>query len=276
MRHEQPKQITWAKPAPDSFLMTGYPIRFTEHQLATLRRRIIGTLLISEALLALLHIIFNWGLISSIPKKISRLFHVGRERSLPTWFSVSQLTLFALILILIFLLKRYRSVHSRGNWLWFIFAAGALFLSLDESAGIHEKAGSLVHAHFFDDARKGTFLYMLKQFPSYYWVLVYVPIVVPIGIFLGVYFWHTLGPARSWAIGGMVIFLIGAVVLDHLEGRYGNSGHHRIAMDMFGMHFRFDMFLLEELMEMIGITMTINAFLHHLSNLILAMQPSDH
>ena len=28
--------------------------------------------------------------------------------------------------------------------------------------------------------------------------------------------------------------------------------------------------------EMIGITMIINAFLHHLSNLILAMQPSDH
>jgi len=256
--------------------MTGYLVRFTEHQLATLRRRIIGTLLVSEALLALLHIIFNWGLIGSIPKNISRLFHVGRERSLPTWFSVSQLTLFALILILIFLLKRYRSVHSRGNWLWFIFAAGALFLSLDESAGIHEKLGSLMKSHVFDDARKGTFLYMLKQFPSYYWPVVYVPIVVPIGIFLGVYFWHTLGPARSWAIGGMVIFLIGAVVLDYLEGRYGNSGHHRIAMDMFGMHFRFDIFLLEELMEMIGITMIINAFLHHLSNLILAMQPSDH
>ena len=276
MRHEQPKQITWAKPALDSFLMTGYLVRFTEHQLATLRRRIIGTLLVSEALLALLHIIFNWGLIGSIPKNISRLFHVGRERSLPTWFSVSQLTLFALILILIFLLKRYRSVHSRGNWLWFIFAAGALFLSLDESAGIHEKLGSLAHTYFFDDARKGTFLYMLKQFPSYYWALLYVPIAVPIGIFLGVYFWHKLGPARSWAIGGMVIFLIGAVVLDHLEGRYGNSGHHRIAMDMFGMHFKFDIFLLEELMEMIGVTMIINAFLHHLSNLILAMQPSDH
>ena len=276
MRHEQPKQITWAKPALDSFLMTGYLVRFTEHQLATLRRRIIGTLLVSEALLALLHIIFNWGLIGSIPKNISRLFHVGRERSLPTWFSVSQLTLFALILLLIFLLKRYRSVHSRGNWLWFIFAAGALFLSLDESAGIHEKAGSLMKAYFFDDARKGTFLYMLKQFPSYYWALLYVPIAVPIGIFLGVYFWHRLGPARSWAIGGMVIFLIGAVVIDHLEGRYGDSGHHRIAMDMFGMHFRFDIFLLEELMEMIGITMIINAFLHYLSNLILAMQPSDH
>ena len=257
--------------------MTGYLVRFTEHQLATLRRRIIGTLLVSEALLALLHIIFNWGLIGdSIPKKISRLFHVDHERSLPTWFSVSQLTLLALILILIFSLERYRSVHSRGNWLWLIFAAGAVFLSFDESAGIHEKVGSLVNTYFFDDARQGTFLYMLKQFPSYYWVLVYVPIVVPIGIFLGVYFWHKLGPARSWAIGGMVIFLIGAVVLDYLEGRYGNSGHHRIAMDMFGMHFRFDIFLLEELMEMIGVTMIINAFLHHLSNLILAMQPSDH
>jgi len=257
--------------------MTGYLIRFTEHQLATLRRRIIGTLLVSEALLALLHIIFNWGLIGdSIPKKISRLFHVDHERSLPTWFSVSQLTLLALILILIFSLERYRSVHSRGNWLWLIFAAGAVFLSFDESAGIHEKVGSLVNAYFFDDARQGTFLYMLKQFPSYYWVLVYVPIVVPIGIFLGVYFWHKLGPARSWAIGGMVIFLTGAVVLDHLEGRYGNSDHYRIAMDMFGMHFRFDIFLLEELMEMIGVTMIINAFLHHLSNLILAMQPSDH
>ena len=171
------------------------------------------------------------------------------------------------------MLKRYRSVHSRGNWLWLIFAAGALFLSFDEQIGIHEKVGSLMKSHVFVDARKGTFLYMLKQFPSYYWALVYVPIAVPIGIFLGVYFWHKLGSARSWAIGGMVIFLIGAVVLDHLEGRYGNSGHYRIAMDMFGMHFRFDIFLLEELMEMIGVTMIINAFLHHLSNLILAMQP---
>ncbi len=254
--------------------MTGYPIRLTEHQLATLRRRIIGTLLVSEALLALLHIIFTWEeLISSIPKKIWRLFHVDHEMNLPTWFSVSQLTLLALILILIFSLERYRSVHSRGNWLWLIFAAGALFLSFDEFAEIHEKSGAFVKAYFFDDARQGTFLYMLKQFPSYYWALVYVPIAVPIGTFLGVYFWRKLGPARSWAIGGMVIFLTGAVVLDHLEGRYGNSGY-RIAMDMFGMRFRFDIFLLEELMEMIGITMIINAFLHHLSNIILAMQPS--
>ena len=257
--------------------MTGYPIRLTEHRLATLRRRIIGSLLVSEALLALLHIIFTWGLIGSIPKKIWRLFHVNREMNLPTWFSASQLTLLALILILIFSLERYRSVRSRGNWLWLIFAAGALFLSLDEFAEIHEKAGTFVNAYFFDDARQGTFLYMLKQFPSYYWALVYVPIAVPIGIFLGMYFWRKLGPARSWAIGGMVIFLIGAVVLDYLEGRYGNSGHYPIrAMDMFGMRFRFDIFLLEELMEMIGITMIINAFLHHLSNLILAMQPSKH
>ena len=117
---------------------------------------------------------------------------------------------------------------------------------------------------------------MLKQFDSYYWALVYVPIAVPIGIFLGVYFWHKLGPARIWAIGGMVVFLIGAVVLDHLEGRYGNSGHYRIEMDLLGMHFHFDIFLLEELMEMIGITMIINALLHHLSNIVLAVQSSVH
>ncbi len=241
--------------------------------LRKLRLRLFCVLVGCEAILAFLHMAITWAPKGTYHILVFRMFHMDREANFPTWFSSAQLLLVGLVLLLIFALERRHSPNSWAVLVWLLSAIGVIFLSADETAKIHEFLGTWFD-EVFDSAQAGTFLHTLKSFPSYYWALAYVPIAIPAQIFLSIFFWKRLAEARWMAIAGMMVFVVGAVLLDHLEGRFGNADHLPLPIQLFDVNFRFDIFLFEELLEMLGVTMILFALAEHASKLML-MQPGS-
>jgi hypothetical protein len=67
---------------------------------------------------------------------VRRLFDVNRETSIPTWFSVLQLTIAAMLIGFVALIKRLRQDPFATHWT--ILGLLMLGLSMDEGAQIHE------------------------------------------------------------------------------------------------------------------------------------------
>src|SRR5215212_4752314 len=70
-----------------------------------------------------------------------RIFDVGEERSIPTWFETMQFLLCSILLAVITAAKKQRS--DRYSLHWSFLSIIFLVLSLDEVASIHEAIGQL-------------------------------------------------------------------------------------------------------------------------------------
>ena len=228
-----------------------------------LRFWIIVILLGVETLLAIGHLTVTRSTPGVLSPDLIDLFHMDREGNLPTWFSTSQLLRLALVLLSTAVLQIYRRINQNAALIWTLCAGGALFLSADEGASIHEMLGTLV-GRIAEEAEPDSLLHRVSFFPSYYWLLLYVPMATPIAIFLIRFFWRELHNGRVLATTGLIVYLIGAVALDFLEGSYGNSEHHRLMLVVLDHAITFDPFLIEELMEMVGVTLVLAAFLKYL------------
>lgn len=68
---------------------------------------------------------------------INRAVNLNGENTIPVWFSSSQLLALAVMAYLAF-----RSDHSK---FWLLLAAGFLFLSVDETAMLHESFGAAIY-----------------------------------------------------------------------------------------------------------------------------------
>jgi hypothetical protein len=64
------------------------------------------------------------------------IFDVGRENSIPTWFSTMNLLLSALLLWIIS--HHARQVGEPAAWYWLALCLPLLAMSVDESARLHE------------------------------------------------------------------------------------------------------------------------------------------
>ena len=237
--------------------------------LSELPRRVLIAALVSELALAVLHAVFTWPGRGHYPIAVWRLFHLDHEANLPTWFSAMQLAALGLVCACIFFLTR-----KRGASIWALFAAGAVFLSADEAASIHERLGH-AFSGVLEDAAPGSLLHILGHYESYTWALLYAPVAIPLALFVVYHAWQAL-PAQRWHIAaGVGMFLAGAVVLDSIEGRFGTSDHTGLPFTLQGRTMHFDIFLVEELLEMAGVTVVLYAFLRHACTLAQAvLQPA--
>ncbi len=235
--------------------------------------RVFAVLVAVEIFLMALHAWITWAPSGTFPKRLWRFVHFDREGNLPTWFSSAQLLVLAFLFAAIYLFERYERPLRKTALVWLLCAAGALFLSIDEGAALHEMVGSAMDS-IIDDADRGTWIRELRSFPSYYWMLIYVPIALPVAITVIIYLWPKLGVERYAVLAGASCFLIGAVGLDFLEGMFSAPGHKPIPVTLGGETVLFDIFLLEECLEMIGISMILCAFLQHLANRIARFKES--
>ena len=230
---------------------------------------LVLALLLSEVFLIFGHITVNW--YDGYSSGAQRLFHVDREGNLPSWFSSMQFFLLAIILMFTFLAERVINPDKRLTWFWLLASAGALFLSADEGARLHERFGTLLY-RAVRNADEGSALQTLSSFPSYYWALIYVPLALPAIAILVWFFWRELGKMRALPIVGMILFLIGAVVLDYLEGRYGNDEHKPWEVNFLGFNEIVDTALIEEAFEMVGVTLVVTGCLFHLARLVIQIR----
>lgn len=76
-----------------------------------------------------------------VPWYVRQIFDVDEEDSFPTWYSASALLLTAGVLWV--QTQRARRLSHPLRWHWLGLAAGFLFLSVDEIAGMHETLNSI-------------------------------------------------------------------------------------------------------------------------------------
>lgn len=206
-------------------------------------------LLAVDVCLAVAHIVTQWPLWASTPPHVGALFHLDREANIPTYFSAGQLALLAWAV--------GKAEPTLGRLAARVGATVVLFLAVDEATGLHEWIGSqfgiLVRSSDSPWAR------IARSFPSYYWLLLYALPTIVIVALATRRMWYSLDRRQSGLLG-LGIFLFGAAACDYLEGRYGSSGHGALQLALVGQHWHIDIVLIEELCEMVGVTLMVYAF----------------
>ncbi|GJL86186.1 MAG: hypothetical protein DHS20C02_19610 [Micavibrio sp.] len=238
------KTMKYTEEKPSDFLSSG--------------KRLFVISVLIEILLGLGHVWVTWFPELGHHKKMIRFFHFDREGNLPSWFSSTQFLVLAAIFGGLYFLQRYQHTGK----LWIVCAAAAVFLSLDEAAAFHELLGTYLGV-VSRGASEGTWIHSLQYFPSYYWMMIYVPLALPLSaVILRILYKELQGEFRMVLAGG-IIFVLGAVALDFLEGYYGTPDHKGIYIRGESGIAWVDTALIEEFMEMFGVSLVIYAFIRH-------------
>ena len=98
---------------------------------------ILAVLMITLAGLAARFALYMWGEVEFLQPL--RLFDVGEERSIPTWFESILFLLCSTLLAVVAVAKKQR--NDRYSLHWGVLSVILLLLSLDEVASIHEAVG---------------------------------------------------------------------------------------------------------------------------------------
>ena len=188
---------------------------------------------VSVALTALSYL----GLVSGHPLFVSgeaghRLVDVGTEANIPTWWSATLLSLGAAGCLARGARRDPLDSPGSTGFAWFACAAGLAALSLDELASIHELlfvAG--------DRLAPGAF--------AFSWLVIGIPLALALAAGAVLVARRLPRRARALLLGGLAVFLIGAVGLEWL-------GSELTARDAYGTRLGVAAYHLEELAEMLG------------------------
>ncbi len=177
--------------------------------------------------------------------QMANTFNVVRDRSVPTWFSSLLLLVAALLAF-----TAHRLTTSEGRrtrWRWAGLAGGLLYMSIDETATIHELLNEPLRETF--DVSSGLLYYS--------WVLVAIPLVV----LLAATYWKWLNrldpDIRRLVIVGGFVFVLGAVGLEMLGAALLDDGAGTASSGLIAH--------LEEFAEMVGVLLFIEGMIRLLS-----------
>ena len=159
------------------------------------------------------------------------LFDLDEEESFGTWFSAVNL-LFAGLLSL-YLAARGGVAHAAMRYWWIVLGVGLMLMSVDEVVGMHEQINTV-----FDEV---------------VWTTLSLVIVFATGVGFIPFLWHYRWRTALWFLLGGMLFVGGAVGLEHYMGDDVNS-------------LRYNMFTAaEEGLEMLGVILAIYAMLELMS-----------
>lgn len=179
--------------------------------------------------------------------ELVRLFDVAKEANVTSWFSSLLLSVSALLLFLISKIK----FQERDNfsWHWAFISGVFLYLSLDESAKIHETSiepvREFVHA-------SGLFYYS--------WVIIAIPVIIGLALIYRKFVFSLPIRTRNQFILAAIIFLAGALGFEMLGGLF-----HEVEIS--GVHLISFLVTLEELFENLGVVVFISALLVYIKSL---------
>lgn len=202
-------------------------------------------LFLGSALLIVLYwISLKWGTDTAVSSRFSRLFDVNGEVNIPAWYSS--------FLWILAAFRAYRLQELSGGGVgsarlapyWLALSGICLYLSMDETAAIHESIGTIISLAAGDPDGVA---------PIYGWVWYGLALVALVGVAFARFL--TLIP-RDTATGlilGSVVFLAGAIGVETL-GSLVDSG----TIDWFPMGLNWNRAkALEELLEMLGICILV-------------------
>lgn len=174
------------------------------------------------------------------------LFALDAEQTIPTWYSSSTLLICAGLLAIISMVTRrgIRKLHWAGLSLAF------LYLSVDETVSIHEKASSAIGV-----------LLPFGSFSNFAWTIVYAPFVFVFGL---VY----LNFARALPVETKHLFIVAGVL--YVGGALGMEAIGGLYAILYG-ELNVVYYLLtqlEEVFEMFGVVIFLYALLLYISSYV--------
>jgi hypothetical protein len=183
------------------------------------------------------------------------LFDLDSETNIPSWYSSSALLVCAVVLALIAAVRRQQKDRFATHWT--VLALGFVYLSADESAGIHEVIGPMFASvgRWLTRHVDQHFAY-LGAYPVYTWILPASVAVLAVGLW---YLKFLLALPRRYGI----LFFLGAVIF--LGGSMGMEVVGARHVLYYGQHDpTYGGFVaLEETMEMSGIALFLVSLLSY-------------
>ena len=183
---------------------------------------------------------------------LGRSFNVALEESVGTWFSSALALWVALTAAAVFWHSRRHDVGilSLG---WALIALIFLFISIDDTAKIHERLGTAMRVKY----EQTTDTELDTWFPSWGWQLFVAPIYAAMGVYM-LWFLNRVLPSREKKYVVLGFTLLGlAVCLDFIEGQFARGIEEDVDRHL--------QQLTEELLEMLGTTVFLYVFLRVLS-----------
>jgi len=175
---------------------------------------LFGTILILNAICLVEHILmrlFDF----EFSNGFLRLFDPAEEANITSWFSSKLLFIVAILVLLISRVKVGQSDTFSRHW---SFLAGIFFfLSLDESAAIHEMTIKSLRNAF---GATGIFYFS--------WVIIAVPLVLLVGLFFLRFVLNLPQGTRIQFILAGVLYLTGVIGFEMLGGLFHESSFYRI------------------------------------------------
>lgn len=180
-------------------------------------------------------------------KALTMLFDLDHEANVPTLFMVG---LFLVNGLLLWSLMRLDRPNGRKRWQWLLLSFVFVFLAIDEGSQIHEKSIEAMHR-------------LMGSIPHsallYAWVIPYGLACLALGIVLGKFLLSLPKRTLFLMVASGCIFIGGALGVEMLEG----------AATVFGGEtsiFYLLLNALEEIMEMIGLSLFVYTLLDHLTS----------
>src|SRR5215212_1459910 len=249
----------------------GYIMELTIYVKKIVRAMVIAVLVITLVSFVARVAMYMWGVEGYLQPL--RIFDVGQERSIPTWFESILFLLCSILLAVVTVAKRRR--NDRYSLHWSFLSIIFLLLSLDEVASIHEAIGQ----------QSARLLHNTTGFTpggaiKFFWV---VPGAIFVLIVLVAYLRFLANLPRSTRYSFLfagALFVLGAVGLEMLSAQVssssegitnffgmelGLSGHSGSAIPkiMIGLQTCF-----EEMFEMLGLTAFVYALLAYISSYV--------
>ncbi len=176
---------------------------------------------------------------------IYRLFLLGREWSIPTYFSVILLlSSFLLLLFIALSVKKQKSAYFPH---WILLTVGFLFMAADELLSFHERLGLFMRDCLKEDIH-GYFFYS--------WVIVAIPLIIALALFFVKFWWKLPQKSKITFLFAAIVYLSGCLGFEMIEGYYAEK---------YGINTTYIIVeAMEEGLEMFGIIIFIWGLLNHI------------
>lgn len=175
-----------------------------------------------------------------------RLFELNGEANIPTWFSSLLLILNAFILAIIAI--RTKAQLGPYSAKWFVLAVIFLYLSIDESAQLHEMVEKPVRLAFD-----------LTGYLYFAWIIPAVCCLVVLGIYIRRFLFDLPKSSRWLFLIAGTVYVGGAVGMEAIGSNifYTHQGHKTMAYNLWAT--------VEESFEMLGLIIFFYALLNYVA-----------
>lgn len=227
-------------------------------------RRVAGQVLFAcvaaELTLVLLDAFFVGVNVLDVTLPIQRIFNLAREGSVGSWFGISQTMFIGFTAFALAGVSRRRGSSPGVIRSWIALGVLFLYLAVDDAAVIHERIGTLVDTWGEESSTGWT-----ARWPSFTWQLVFGPIFLVLGLAVLWFLWRQLGEwrLRRLVVGAMLCYAV-AFALDFVEGVEGLPERVAESLGWDPYTIGHSLRVLEETLEMFGMTLVWYALLSHL------------